>query len=153
MLLWQEIIDICIWPWIEQICTFWSWGEVQNLLPCERLELTTFTLWDWRAAKCTNKSGEAELETCWLLWNQQTLTCWEGSCGTVGVTEKYIKWSRRWMRAVRVWCAVCVTGGGGTTQRINYEPKGWQMRSDRNILGLGCLQMTLWPAGKRWRKM
>lgn len=28
------------------------------------------------------------------------------------------------MRAVRVLrCAVCVTGGGGTTQRINYETK------------------------------
>lgn len=36
--------------------------------------------------------------------------------GTVGETDKYIKWSRRCVRAVRVLrCAVCVTGEGGTT--------------------------------------
>lgn len=126
----------------------------KSLKPSNPWEAWAHNLHIMKLTKCTNKSGEAELETCWLLWNQQTLTCWEGNCGTVGVTEKYIKRSRRCMRAGRVLrCAVCVTGGGGTTQRINFEPKGWQMRLGRNILGLGRLQVTLWSAGKRWRNI
>ena len=36
-------------------------------LPCERIELTTFRLWDWRITYCSNKANECEESTVnWL---------------------------------------------------------------------------------------
>ena len=35
-------------------------GISKNGLPRVRIELTTFRLWDWRAAYCANKAGDLQ---------------------------------------------------------------------------------------------